>query len=230
MLENLTLLIPAKKEKESLIIFLNELKNYKCKKLIVLAEDDIETLNSIKEFIENPLSDTEIFFQKQKGYGAALVEGSYQIRTKYLCIINADGSMNPKYLKIMLDEIQRENLDFVFCSRYEKDGGSEDDDIITLIGNKIFTFMGNFMFSLNISDILYTYILGKTDSFINLNLKSNDFRYCIEMPVKAKFFKKKYSVVGSYERKRIGGKKKVNALIDGSIILYQLIKMFIIRK
>ena len=230
MLEDLTLLIPAKKEKESLNIFLNELKNYKCKKLIVLAEDDIETINSIKKFIENPSNHTEIFFQKQKGYGSALVEGSYQITTKYLCIINADGSMNPRYLSSMLDEVQKENLDFVFCSRYEKNGGSEDDDVVTLIGNKIFTFMGNFLFSLNISDILFTYILGKTDAFLNLNLKSQDFRYCIEMPVKAKFFKKKYSVLGSYERKRIGGKKKVNALIDGSIILYQLIKMFIIRK
>ena len=40
--------------------------------------------------------------------------------------------------------------------------GSEDDTIITLIGNKIFSFIGKYFFSLPISDILYTFVLGKT--------------------------------------------------------------------
>ena len=34
-------------------------------------------------------------------------------------------------------------------------GGSEDDTIITLIGNKIFSFLGKILFSLNLNDILY---------------------------------------------------------------------------
>ena len=49
-MNNLTLIIPAKKEAESLPIFINELKNYDCKKIIVLQENDIETIEAIKEF------------------------------------------------------------------------------------------------------------------------------------------------------------------------------------
>ena len=51
-MNNLTLIIPAKKEAESLPIFINELKNYDCKKIIVLQENDIETIEAIKEFKE----------------------------------------------------------------------------------------------------------------------------------------------------------------------------------
>ena len=91
--------------------------------------------------------------------------------------------------------------------------------MITLIGNKIFTFLGNLFFKLKISDILYTYILGKTLSFKKLNLKSNDFRLCVEIPIKAKKMKLKYECTPSYERSRVAGFKKVNALKDGFLIL-----------
>ena len=59
-MNNLTLIIPAKKEAESLPVFLEELKEYQCKKIIVLQKDDIETVKSITEF-----NDIEILEQKK---------------------------------------------------------------------------------------------------------------------------------------------------------------------
>ena len=49
-MSNLTLIIPAKKEAESLPIFLKELESYKFNKMIVLQEEDIETIEAIKNF------------------------------------------------------------------------------------------------------------------------------------------------------------------------------------
>ena len=46
---DLTLIIPAKHEVESLPVFLEEIKNYKCKKFIVLQKEDLETKNAIKK-------------------------------------------------------------------------------------------------------------------------------------------------------------------------------------
>ena len=106
-------------------------------------------------------------------------------------------------------------------------GGSEDDDIVTSIGNFIFTLAGNILFNLKISDILYTFILGKTSSFRNLNLSNFDFRICVEIPIKAKFRKMNYICSPSFERERIGGKKKVNALKDGLLILSEIVKYFL---
>ena len=212
-MNNLTLIIPAKKEHDSLPIFLKELQNYDCKKLIVLQEDDLQTINSIYKD-----KNIEILFQKRNGYGAAITEGLNFSKTEYSCIINADGSMNPSYLHQMLKICV--DKDFIFASRYMKPGGgSEDDTLITKIGNYFFTFLGNFLYKLNISDILFTYILGKTSSFKNLNLKSFDFRLCIEIPVLAKKKKFLYSSIPCHERKRIAGFKKVNEIKDGFLIL-----------
>tara|TARA_B100000131_G_C18087663_1_gene600843 strand:- start:564 stop:1229 length:666 start_codon:yes stop_codon:yes gene_type:complete len=219
-MDNLTLLIPANKEKESLPIFLKELENFKCHKMIVLQKEDSETLDSISKF-EN----IKIFFQKNNGYGNALIEGLDEITTEYFCIINADGSMDPKFLKDMLSHCL--DADLVFGSRYITGGGSDDDDLVTFTGNKIFTFLGNILFSLNLSDILYTYVLGKTNSIKKLSLKNKDFRICVEIPIKAKKHNLKYKTLPSMERKRIGGKKKVSAIKDGFLILIAVIVLFL---
>jgi glycosyltransferase involved in cell wall biosynthesis len=220
MMNNLTLIIPSKQEAESLPIFLKELDNYDCKKLIVLQEEDYATKACINEF-----NNLKILVQKNNGYGNALIEGINNVSTEYCCIINADGSMNPKYLPLMLEKCK--DQDFVFTSRYQMPGGgSDDDDFVTLLGNKIFSFTGNLFFKLNISDILYTYILGKSSSFEKLHLKKNDFRICVELPIKVKRLGFNYISLPSYERSRIGGKKKVNALKDGFLILIEMIRLF----
>lgn len=215
-MKNLTLLIPANKEAESLPIFLNELKNYECQKLVVLQKEDQETIDSIVGF-----KDIEILVQKTKGYGSALKEGIEKINTDFFCIINADGSMDPKYLTTMLEKCRNE--DFIFASRYLKEGGSDDDDIVTFVGNKFFTFLGNILYNLNLSDILYTYVIGKTIEAKKLNLNYHDFRICVEIPYKIKKKMMKYDSIPSMERSRIAGKKKVNAFKDGFLILMALI-------
>ena len=220
-MRDLTLIIPAKKEVESLPVFLKEIENYKCKKFIVLQKEDLETKKAI-----NKIKNIKIIEQINNGFGNALIEGINSVRTKYCCIINADGAMNPKYL----DKMKKlcKNKDFVFATRYQKPGGgSDDDDSITFIGNYFFTIVSNFLFNLKISDILFTYILGKTSSFKNLKLKNFDFRICVEIPIKAKLQNMNYICLPSYERSRIGGKKKVNVLKDGFLILTEIVKYFL---
>ena len=219
-MQNLTLIIPTKKEVESLPTFLKEIENYNCKKLIVLEKEDIETKKILEEF-----NNINILEQKNNGYGNALIEGINNVQTDFCCIINADGSMDPKYLEEMIKLC--ENKDLIFASRYQKPGGgSDDDNFVTIIGNAIFTFLGNFLFKLKISDILYTYILGRTSSFKKLDLKNYDFRICVEIPIKAKILNMEYSCMPSHERERIGGKKKVNAIKDGLLILSEIVKYF----
>jgi len=128
----------------------------------------------------------------------------------------------------MLNMAKKKN-DFIFTSRYLTNGGSDDDTFLTFFGNKIFTLMGNIFFNLKLSDILFTYILGKTNKFKNLNLKSKDFTLCTEIPIKIKKKNYKYISIASYERSRLGGKKKVNEFIDGLLILISLFKFFFIK-
>ena len=94
----------------------------------------------------------------------------------------------------------------------------------------IFYKIGNIFFNIKITDILYTYVLGNTVQAKKLNLKQKDFRFCVELPIKAQKYNMKLGTVNCYERKRIAGKKKVNAFKDGYLILSQMIKLFFEKK
>ena len=222
-MNNLTLVIPAKKEKESLPLVLDELKDFNLLKIVVLEVSDKETINSIKD------KDCKIIYQTNKGYGDAILLGIENVSTKYFCIFNADGSFNPIELENMYNKLENGDADIVFASRYGKNCGSEDDTLITSFGNFFFTKLGRFLFGLKITDILYTYVLCKTSEVINLNLKKKDFRLCVELPIKCKRANFKISNSNSYERDRISGKKKVNPLKDGSYILIEMIKLFFFK-
>ena len=222
-MKNLTLVIPAKNESETLPLVLESLKKLKIKIIISLKNDDLDTINSI---IKNEY--VKVHFQTGKGYGNSLKEAINSCETKYFCIFNADGSFEQKDLLKMYNLIK--NNDFVYTTRYEKTGSSEDDTLITFIGNKIFSKLGNIFFSLKISDILYTYLMGKTKSFKKLNIESNDFRFCVELPIKMQLSNMKYKCIPSYEYKRIAGKKKVSAFKDGFLILLEMLRLFFVFK
>ena len=219
-MKNLTLIIPAKNEKESLPTVLAELKNYDCKIKVILEQNDKETIDAIKFF------SCDLIFQEKNGYGNALIEGIESVDTEYFCIFNADGSFNPDELLNMLNLIKSNNYDFIFASRYEKGCGSEDDTIITSLGNFIFTLLGKIFFKLSITDILYTFVMGKSDRAKKLKLKQHDFGFCVELPIKAQRQSMKLGTSKSYERKRIAGQKKPNAFKDGFKILFCMIKLF----
>ena len=219
-MKNLTLVIPAKHEEFSLPKVLEEIKNVKCKKLIILDGSDDATIRSIRNY------KCKIIKQKYNGYGNALIEGINNVKTDYLCIFNADGSFNPKYLNLMLNKTIL-NKSFIFASRYMKGGGSADDSLLTFIGNKIFTLIGKIFFKLKISDILFTYVMGETVKFKKLKFSNSDFRICVEIPIKIKINNFKYQSIGSFERKRLGGIKKVKEFIDGFLILIELAKHYL---
>tara|TARA_B100000780_G_scaffold175187_1_gene122664 strand:+ start:1518 stop:2192 length:675 start_codon:yes stop_codon:yes gene_type:complete len=222
--KNLTLIIPAKNEKESLPYVLDEIKNFDCKKKVLLASDDLETIDAIKNL------DAEIVYQNNRGFGDALISGINSVDTDYFCIFNADGSFDPSELANMMLLIKESNSDFIFASRYQDNSGSKDDTIITLIGNTIFTLLGKIFFRLPITDILYTYVLGHTKKAKELELSIKDFGFCVELPIKAKRMNMKLLSSSSYERKRIAGFKKVSAFKDGLLILIHMIKLFIKNK
>ena len=219
-MSDLTLIIPAKNEKESLPKVLDELNSFNLRKNVILEESDKLTIEAIKTY------DCKIIYQDSHGYGDALKKGIETIETEFFCIFNADGSFNPKELDQMIKKLKDDKCDFVFASRYEKDCGSEDDTLITLVGNYIFTFLGKFFFKLKITDILYTFVMARASCAKKLRLTAKDFSFCVELPIKAQRASYKICTSKSFERSRIAGKKKVNAFKDGLKILFSMIKFF----
>ncbi len=219
-MSDLTLIIPAKNEKESLPKVLDELREFNLKKNIILEASDKQTIESIKTY------NCKIIYQDSNGYGDALIKGIDTVETEFFCIFNADVSFNPKELDPMIKKLKVDKYDFVFASRYEKNCGSDDDTFITFMGNYIFTYLGKIFFKLEITDILYTYVMARTSCAKKLKLNAKDFSFCVELPIKAKRDGYKICTSKSYERSRIAGEKKVNAFKDGLKILFSMIRLF----
>ena len=220
-MKDLTLVIPAKNEPESLPYVLMELEKLNLNFIIILEKKDYITINAIEKFR------SKIIFQENKGYGDAIILGIKNVKTEYFSIFNADGSFDPYELKAMYEKIKNNSLDLLLASRYKGNSSSEDDTLVTLVGNKIFTLIGKIFFKLPISDILYTFVVGNTQKILDLNLKQKDFTLCVELPIKAKRNGLNITDISANEKSRIGGVKKVNALKDGFLILFYMIKLFL---
>lgn len=212
------LIIPAKEDERNLPGIIKPLLKNKNIKNIILV---LHKKNKKKILTNKKL---KIIVQKKPGYGAAIKEGFKISDAKFSCIFNADGSFNIKSLNKMILLTKKNN--FVFASRYMKGAGSDDDNLITLFGNYLFSFLGKALLNIKLNDILYTYVLCNTKKFNNFNLINNDFRLCVELPYNVESTNQNYTFIKSKEFKRKFGKKNVNELKDGFLILTEVIKCF----
>lgn len=221
-LKDITIIILTKDESKNISWVINELTKLNLNNILVVdAGSKDGTLELLKKAKIN------YFIQNKKGYGAAILEAINKVNTKYVTIIDADGSYDSRDIPAMLDKLIKKNLDLVLGSRYLFGNKSKDDTFIRLIGNKFFTKLCCTLFKIKITDSLFHFPVSKTDVYKNLNLRFKDFSICFELPVKANFYKFKYDEFLSIERPRMYGKSKVNALKDGLKILFNIIYLYL---
>lgn len=222
-MNDLTLIIPAKNEIESIDKVLEEIIHFDRNLKIIIVVDNLNdnTFQS-KYYNNNHLDNLNFIVSKYPSYSGAVRYGVEKSNTKFCCIFNADGSFLPSSLNDMYKQMLA--YDFVYCSRYKKNGSSDDDTTLTYVGNKIFTLMGKLLFNVRISDILYSYVMFDRDKFISLGLKSKKFNLALELPIKNAIEKSKYTDIASHERKRFSGEKKVKEFQDGfQLLLFMII-------
>lgn len=220
MKNKISIIIPCKDESLSLNTVLTELKKIKIIDEIIIVIDNKKD-SSIDVIKKNKC---KYIIQKNKGYGSAIIEGFKRAKNNYGCIFNADHSFIPKYLNRM--HILSKKNDFIFGTRYKGNSGSDDDSLLTYIGNKIFSFICRNFLNIKLTDVLYTYVLCDTKKFNLIKFKSSDFRLCIELPYNVSKKSFKYTEVPMFERKRFAGRKKVNEFRDGFLILIEIIRCF----
>ena len=165
----------------------------------------------------------QVYFEEGNGFGAAFATGAKKATGEIVVFINSDFSHDAADIPKFLEKI-KEGYDMVMASRYMKGGGSEDDSLLHYIGNRIITFTVNLVHRTHFSDILYFYLAAKKEVFDRVETKAQGFEYCIYWPIKSHKGCFKITQIPSFERKRAGGKAKVNALIHGTKIFLSIFK------
>ena len=124
-MRNILVIVPTLNEKNNIIILLKKLKLTKILHDILFIDDDSKdgSQEVIKKIAKKNRNINYIFRPKKLGIGSAHKEGfvwSYKKKYKIIVTMDADGTHDPKYMKFMIQKLQRSNYDVVTTSRFLK--------------------------------------------------------------------------------------------------------------
>lgn len=161
-----------------------------------------------------------IYQQTYPRWAGAYMEAYKRATGDVLIDFSPDGNSIPELIPEMIQKF-KEGYDIVYASRYVGGAKSEDDSLLTRIGNRVFTHMINILFGGNITDSLVVY-RAYTRSFLEkAGLLNCVFPQCVTALISVRCGKikaKKFDIPGD-EPPRIGGVPKMNPLLDGLRIL-----------
>jgi glycosyltransferase involved in cell wall biosynthesis len=232
--KKITLVIPAKNEAQNISRVLTEIPDFIDEIIIVTSSVQDTTLNELMNLKEKNRIISMV--QDSTGKGDAQRKGLSKATGDYICMIDADGSVNLNELNAMLNLIISGDLDLVKGSRYLKTGGSEDLTKFRSFGNLALTKIANFLFSKQWSDLAYGFVAYKRDSIIKLKLfsvsnskfwRGYDYGNGFELETIILTRMARHGLLieefPSFELKRVDGFSNLRAIRDGFRILFSII-------
>ena len=207
VINKLSIIIPVFNEIGTLgqVLELVEKVNLSPKKEVIIV-DDCSTDGS-REFIERLEGHKyKVLFNKRNvGKGASIISALNIVSGDYVIFQDADLEYDPNDYGQMVEEVIKNDAEVVFGSRYLKATFKTK----YYLAGRILTFLVNFLFGGNLTDMNGCYKLIKTDLVKSFALKEKRFTFYEELTVKLlKEDIKIFEVPVSYKpRKRSEGKK-----------------------
>jgi glycosyltransferase involved in cell wall biosynthesis len=149
---NLTVVIPAYNEEESLREFLPEVTAYcreKGYKLIVVNDGSRDMTQQVLEQYTGTCDLKIIRHKVNRGYGGAIKSGVLEADTKYVITIDADGQHHPSDIEKLCDHIKTHDADMVVGSRK----GAKSASYYRETGKWIIRKIARILMPVNIYDI-----------------------------------------------------------------------------
>jgi glycosyltransferase involved in cell wall biosynthesis len=166
-----------------------------------------------------------VYTQKVRGYGAALREAIAESTGDYIIEFQPDGNSVPEMVPKMIAKIE-EGYDLVIGSRYQPGAVSYDDDRLTKVGNRSFTFLVNLLFRAKYTDTLIGFRIFRRDAFEKLGIDQDGLAWAIQIPIR--FAKGDFRIgeIAADEPARIGGKRKMRPFKHGWEFLMLMLREF----
>ncbi len=216
--DNLSIIIPARNEAESLPAILSKLVQlFPQAEIIVVDDGSTDNTALVCEtcqvrVIRHPYS---------KGNGAAVKSGARTAKGDVLVFMDADGQHKPEDIPQLLEKFQK-GYDMVVGSRQR---GSQAG-MHRAVANDVFSRIASWMVMQPIADLTSGFRIVDAKKFRQfLYLLPNGFSY--PTTITMSFFRAGYSVayVPIHAPKRTGGSSHVNPLRDGIRFMLIIIKI-----
>jgi len=230
-----TLLIPAINEIDGLKAIMPKIDRSWVDQILIV---DGNSNDGTVEFAKS--QGYEIHVQSQKGLRHAYNEGFKKVRGDIVITLSPDGNCIPEYIPKLIEEMNK-GFDMVIASRYKDDAKSEDDDLLTAFGNKMFNTITGLLHKFPYTDCMGIFRAYRTQFYYDLGLdKDESYRpekifqtiLGIEplLSVRAAKMKLKIGEISADEPPRIYGVRKLQIFRWGGAYMSQVILEYFSNK
>jgi len=220
----LSVIVPVYNEKQTIHAILDKVRKVSIEKEIIIVDGNSTdgTIEILQEEAKEP--NTKVFFEEQRqGRGAALKLGMEHATGDIYIFQDGDLELDPSDYPALIAPIENNSATVVFGSRFlGKSTGYMN--ILQLLGNRFLTMLVNLLYGSKLTDVETCYQVFRAEAVKDLEIKSNDFNFTVELAVK--LLKKGYIITEipiSYTPRSKEEGKKVRWK-DGFTSLYTLFK------
>ena len=181
----LSIVLPAYKEAENLKKILPEIHAQVSKLNIEYEILIVDTMEKMDDTFDVCKSNKAAYITREDGnyYGDAIRTGIKKAGGKYILIMDADGSHEPKSILEIYNKITSENLDVVVGSRYCK-GGKTDNNFILKMMSWSLNLTYKIIFALKVNDCSNSFRMYDSAKLKSLNLECINFDIVEEILIK----------------------------------------------
>jgi dolichol-phosphate mannosyltransferase len=181
----LSIVLPAYKEAENLKKILPEIHAQVSKLNIEYEILIVDTIEKMDDTFDVCKSNNAVYIMREDGnyYGDAIRTGIKRASGKYILIMDADGSHEPKSILEIYNKITSENLDVVVGSRYCK-GGKTDNNFILKMMSWSLNLTYKIIFALKVNDCSNSFRMYDSAKLKSLSLECINFDIVEEILIK----------------------------------------------
>lgn len=186
---DLSVIVPVRNEASTIQTIMRQIRQELPLSEILIVDggnDETETLTNELLKIDSKI----IYYKNQhdRGKGHAIQLGIQLATRPYIAQIDADLQFCPKDLVPMLQILKSEKSDFVCGSRFLNQSKRSEGSVpgARLYGNLAISFYASCIAGFRLTDVLAGIKMWKREVTSAFQLKSNNYCYEVELPIKAR--------------------------------------------
>ena len=157
----------------------------------------------------------KVVLEKNRGYGNAYQRGFSEARGDIIVMFDADGTYPVEKALHLVQPILNGEADLVMGSRLRGKILPGAMPLVHKVGNRILTFILNFLFGLRISDAHSGYRAFRRQVILDLCLQSPGMEFASELIIKSAKKELRITEIPITYRPRLGSPPKLHTLRDG---------------